>query len=265
MLKRLLVGAAGLAVLTGSMLMGLSSASASVSPTTVYTTNGEAGYYAFGADAGFARVHSQVYIRKYAANLPATGAMGAQACNNNVNYAVQVGLVPNGTTPQTFSVRYAQGAFTTTTTDPCVGNGTLGLGSPLSTTALQNIPLQDNIAFNIKDLPGHRVVVSAQDLTTNTTDWSQVLTVPVSYWTEVGVGLQGSVTGLGGPATNELAAMRNSYVVDNAGHFGNLGNSPYWTGVQVNSSATGNAPALITPASSLNGSYFKIWSATPVS
>jgi len=249
----------------GGMAATALPAVAGVSPTTVYTKNGEAGYYAFGT--GFSRVHSQVYIRKYAANLGVADAMGIQLCNNNLNEAIQVGLVPNGTSPQTFSVRYAAGPLTITSMgpDPCVGNGTLSSSSALTTSALQSIPLQDNIAMNIKLLGHSHAVIAAQDLTTDTNYWSKVISIPTGYYGEAGIGLQQSLTHLGGPASNELAAMRNSYVVDNDSHIGALGTSPFWTAVQVRSSATGNAPALITPANSLSGSVFKIWSATPVS
>lgn len=254
-----------IAGILAASLSGLTSAGASVSPTTVYTTNGEAGYYAFGGN-GFSAGHSQVYIRKYAANLPNGGALGIQGCNNNVNYAVQVGLVPNpSSSPRTFSVHYAQGSFTSTTADPCVGNGTLSPSSPIATTALQNIPINENIAFNFRNLGHHLVVVSAQDLTTDTTYWSKVLSVPVNYWTEVGVGLQGTVSGLAGPATNELTAMRDTSATSNSGVTAGLGLIPGTTAVQVDSSATGFPPALITDNNSLTGGVFKIYAATPIS
>ena len=267
--RRLALASASAAAVAGLALAGSAGASASaahpagVSPTTVYTSNGEAGYYAFGT--GFSRVHSQVYIRKYAANLGTADAMGIQLCNNSDGNAIQIGVVPNGTTPQTFSVRYGVGALTGSP-DPCVGVGTLSPSDPLATAALGHLPIQENIAMNIKLIGHDRAVVAAQDLTTDTNYWSTVISIPENFYGEAGVGLQDGFTPpLAGPATNELAAMRNSYVVDNHGHEGALGTSPYWTAVQVNSSGTGNPPALITPKSSLSGNTFKIWAATPAS
>ncbi len=253
------------AAFAGLGLFAAMGASASVSPTTVYTTNGEAGYYAFGT--GFSRVHSQVYIRQYAVNLGTSDAMGIQLCNNNDGNAIQIGLVPNGPTGpgETFAVRYGVGTLSGSP-DPCVGDGTLSSSDPLATAALGNLPVGQNIAMNIKLIGHYRAVVAAQDLTTDTNYWSQVIDIPENWYGEAGVGLQDGFTPpLAGPATNELAAMRNTYVVDNDGHSANLGNSPYWTAVQVNSSGTGAAPALITPNSSLDTSVFKIWAATPVS
>ncbi len=262
-----IISAATAAAAVGSGLaLAATMAGASVSPTTVYTTNGESGYYAFGAGNAFTRVHAQIYIRKYAANLGTGDAMGIQLCNNNNGDAVQIGLVPNG--DGTFAVKYQAGVLPPPTSgaDPCVGDGLLSPSSASTIAALSSLPVGQNIAMNIKLLGYGEAVVAAQDLTTDTNYWSQVISVPTNWFQEAGIGLQdGFNPQLAGPATNELAAMRNSYVVDNDGNTGNLGNNSNWTAVQVDSSGTGSPPALITPDSSLSGSVFKIWAATPVS
>jgi hypothetical protein len=185
-----------------------STASASLLPQYQTASDGTAGYYAIDG-GGFNTAGGTITTQAAADNIGGVGAggIGAQLCDPNTGFGLQVGEVSNGST---FSVDYATGTLKGAAADHCVGDGVLANPHVLN-TGLTGIPQGDDVQVWIhswtykKTNPGvgmgddfNAAVFEGFDLTSGFEIFSSPVQwkLPAVSFDNAGFGVQQNTTGL---------------------------------------------------------------------
>jgi hypothetical protein len=236
---------------------------AGISPTTVWTSNGEGGYYSFVANRTTA-IRAHFFLRTAAEGIGATGGLGVQLCQQGTapgtGDAAQLGTLWNAGAG-VFEVFYQTGTLAAhspnTNGDACSTGGLLA--SPLD-TGLDIAPGQE-VKLSIQDNSGVCEFRSS-NVTVSTGVVIDFKACP-GLFNDAGVGAVQDLTLIAPPASVELARF-TQVTQDTTFATGTL--SGAGTAVQVNSSANGSPsdPAIVSPNSSLSGSVFKLYAGSPV-
>jgi hypothetical protein len=151
-----------------------------------------------------------------------TGGIGAQLCDPNTGFGLQIGEVSNGST---FSVEYATGVLKGANADNCVGNGVLANPHVLN-KALTGLPQGDSVQVwihtwtYVKTNPGvgrgntfKAGVFEAFDVSSGFEIWTSPVQwkLPDANLSNAGVGVQQNTTGLSS-CTPIPMSYTNNYV-----------------------------------------------------
>jgi len=233
------------------------SASANVSPTKVITANGEAGYYAGENQPGhFKQENTQFYLRKAAKSLTAGAGEGVQFCNDSSGNAVQLGLRWTGTG---FQVLVGSGTLTATpgtNTTACNSGGAL-LGAPLSPNLV--IPQGDTVRLILKEVSPGLYEAFAKDVTTSLSASKGF--AGLTWPDEASAGVVQDLSGRAAPADIKLVHFATLTARDSNGVSATFGGATEWTAVQAYSNFSGDNsnPPIVTPADSLSGDHFNVF------
>lgn len=217
-------GAVGAALLAGGTVAAAPAVMAA--PTVVQinnTTVGEAGYYANDntmtrfRDVQATTVVKNTFKQLNGASATAPGGIGDELCNDNTNFAAQLGIEWNGTQ---FLIEWNDGTLTDpaaeTITDPCAQDGLLNNGSGI-TFPHPIIPVVgDTLKFEIFYQPtGHHYFqFKVTDVTQNRSEVKQVFTGPHNLY-EFGIGVLTNDATLTGGAVNLL----NTFTATSANYY----------------------------------------------
>jgi hypothetical protein len=268
MFKRLLI-----AVVTAPAiaLLGLAGAAAhaSVSPTTIYNSNGEAGIYSFTAYPFFQDVSDTIPLtvamegNSDTTSGDQTFGVGNELCEESTGQAVQEGVVYNGN--GTFDLLAEDGTLTQDTpntasylNDNCVSGGALSTGGgfdaadPLSsypdaTIVLSEIPVGDSVSMTMTQV-GDKVYAWGEDITQAIGD--NTVTIDTDGTPQFDIAGAGTVQNTADLSyTDPLFALTTlSDVNFSSGHI--TAGPSYFSAVNVVSNASGNSsdPVLVAGA-----------------
>ena len=215
-----------------------------ISATPDYTSNGVSGYLVNRLGTSFRNVHTYVHTSVQTEDLTTGNSVGEELCNNNTGLAAQEGLVYQGA--GVFEVEWGFGTIAANAAAP----DDLCEGGLLTTefrdgTLIASVPVGDTVELRLHYQDG---VLDFQAQIVGSNHGSEAHTKFVGadhhFW-EAGIGVQGDDTVLSAPAANTLVSFSQSRVTSTDGTNGDLGNNANWTAIPVDSSATGNPPALI--------------------
>lgn len=302
-LSRLLAAACAAAAI--AVPAAASAATLPHAPTAgvVYTTGGEAGYYAHSPGIRMGGLHWQMNLTQQASlvagpstvsstGVPTiTGALGGQLCDAATGDAIQFGAfyVP-GTAPAAgqWEFAYEAGVLNGTPSngDPCIG-GLLSSGTPTvatyggsaprpvteTTGAQVRLSIQTYISPHAggTGVPGRVVVFSIYDVGTGLVDWTSP-PVPLNYlaggvWPqfhEAGVGIQAVNPAQALPTLTPVVPFSYVRVGDYAGQWRYMYGKWAATEVVTTTDGTSAGTVLVSPQASLAGGHFTVSSATPV-
>ncbi len=250
-----------LAALAGSLALALPAA-AGVSPAKVITSNGEAGYYAGeNAPGHFTQVRTQFYLRAAAKSLTTGAGEGVQLCNDTSGRAVQLGVRWNGSA---FQVLFGSGTLAATpgtNTTACNSGGAL-LGGALSPNLL--VPQGHTVKLILKEISPGVYEAFAKDITTSLSA-SKGFT-GLTFPDEASAGVVQDISLRAAPANIKLVHFASLSARDDNGVTSTLGGTGEWTAVQAYSNHSGDNsnPAIITPANSLLGGHFNVFTSAQV-
>lgn len=303
-LSRLLAAACAAAAI--AVPAAASAATLPHAPTAgvVYTTGGEAGYYAHSPGIRMGGLHWQMNLTQQASlvagpstvsstGVPTiTGALGGQLCDAATGDAIQFGAfyVP-GTPPAAgqWEFAYEAGVLTGTPSngDPCIG-GLLKSGTPIvatyggstaravteTTGAQVRLSIQTYIsphATSNPDTSGRVVVFSIYDVGTGLVDWTSpplaLATTVDGNWPqfhEAGVGIQAVNPAQALPTLTPVVPFSYVRVGDYAGQWRYMYGKWAATEVVTTTDGTSAGTVLVSPQASLAAGHFTVSSATPV-
>jgi hypothetical protein len=177
----------------------------------VHNVKGEAGYFA--NDNGHTRfrdVQAQVGVTNGIKNLDGAGGLGglgAELCDPNTGYSVQLGVQWTGTR---FQVSYGHGTLGDLSgSDPCIMSGLVSGPTPLAPIALNPVT-GDQLRFEIYYNPtSHWITVNACDLTQDVCRQAHFNDGFKNLY-EFGIGAVSNGPSLTAPADNFLAAFSHT-------------------------------------------------------
>jgi hypothetical protein len=248
-----------------AMTAGAASASpAGVSATPVITSNGEAGYYAGENQPGhFKQITTQFYLRVAAKSLTTGAGEGVQLCNDSSGHAVQLGVRWNGTGFQVLFGSGTLGASAPGTNVTACNSGGAVLGAPLSPNLV--IPQGDTVRLILKEISSGVYEAFAKDVTANFSA-SKGFTGSLTFPDEASAGVVQDISLRAAPASIKLVHFATLTARDSLGVTSTLGGTSEWTAVQAYSNHSGDNsnPAIVTPASSLSGDHFNVFTSAQV-
>jgi len=263
------IGGSGIAV-TAGLALAVSMASAAVTP--IGTTTGTSGYEETDLGVNYWQTGGTFTVNPDANSLGVTtnlanpnGAIGGGLCNNGSGQAAEIGVVE--TAVNSFEVVAAVGKLVNGNPDPCTHSVLNTATAPLH-PLLTGLPVKTSITYLVQE---YRTGIKFSGEANSGQSFDQWFsfekcTKHPGYWTggrhhrkwhkaydvckdnrlffnEALAGVMQSLQNLGGPATNDLTDFTG--VRANGVAFGTSPN----VALPIASSATGNPPWLVGPAS----------------
>lgn len=182
-----------------------------VGVSVVQNLKGEAGYFAKdNGQTRFRYVQAQIGVTNQIKNLDGAGGLGgvgAELCDPNTGYSIQLGVQWTGSR---FQVSYGHGVLGDLSgSDPCIMSGLVSGPTPLSPIALNPVA-GDQLSFAIYYNPStHWVTVNSCDITQDNTCRQAHFYAGYKNLYEFGVGAVSNGPTLTAPASNFLVNFTN--------------------------------------------------------
>lgn len=178
----------------------------------VQNTKGEAGYFAKdNGQTRFRYVQGTVGVTNQIKNLDGTsgnGGVGAELCDPNTGYSIQLGVQWTGSR---FQVSYGHGILGDLSgSDPCIMSGLVSGPTPLAPIALNPVA-GDQVSFAIYyDPHSHWITVNSCDITQDNTCRQAHFNDGFKNLYEFGIGAVSNGPLLTAPASNPLVTFTNT-------------------------------------------------------